>query len=150
MKRLAATSARRHQKLNVPKRNRSASASSCIGKNAPVLSGPLIMDTAQTIPNGTIFYMVATSAADAELAYNTATTVNWTDNFADPTGTFLCFSEDSGATHTTLNMTGNANLLDGSSISDETGTNCQAISRPVNVRSNMSVKLPRQRRKSLA
>ena len=63
------------------------------------------------------------SVADAEFNYNPVTTANILNNYIDPTGSFLCYSNN-GTTITTTNMSGNINLTDGSSISDFTAANC--------------------------
>ena len=61
-------------------------------------------------------------AADTVFAANPVTTANILNNYIDPTGLLGCYSN--GTTITTINMYGNINLLDGSSISDFEKTNC--------------------------
>lgn len=67
---------------------------------------------------------VAVSVADAEFAYNSVTTANILNNYIDPTGAFFCYSNANGVTITTINQSGDINLLDGSSISDFTQSTC--------------------------
>ena len=66
---------------------------------------------------------VVISVADSEFGYNPVATANIANNYIDPTGAYLCYS-NAGTTITTTNMSGNINLTDGSSISDFTAANC--------------------------
>lgn len=63
---------------------------------------------------------VVVSVADTEFAANPVTTANILNNYLDPTGSFFCYLN----AITNINMAGNINLTDGSSIIDFSKTNC--------------------------
>lgn len=53
----------------------------------------------------------------AEAAYDTFTTLNWTQNYLDPNGAFGCFQHASAPVIGTENFSGNIDMLDGSTVS---------------------------------
>jgi hypothetical protein len=68
---------------------------------------------------------VVVSSALLEFAWNnTVSTANILNNYIDPTGAYLCLVNIDGTPIGTLNMSGNTNLLNGSTIADMTQATC--------------------------